>query len=74
MASTARPAADVPLVTLATAHPAKFGVAVEAATGRHPDLPPAFADLHHRKERCLTLPAEIGAIERAIGSAFGTVG
>ena len=32
-------AADVPVVTLATAHPAKFGDAVERATGVRPTLP-----------------------------------
>jgi threonine synthase len=31
-----------PLVTLATAHPAKFPDAVEAATGIRPHCPPAW--------------------------------
>jgi threonine synthase len=35
-----------PLVTLATAHPAKFPDAVEAATGIRPPLPPRMADLY----------------------------
>ncbi len=34
-----------PLVTLSTAHPAKFAAAVEAATGRTPSLPEGYADL-----------------------------
>ena len=36
-------ARDVPLVALATAHPAKFPAAVEQATGIVPALPPALA-------------------------------
>ncbi len=39
-----------PLVSLATAHPAKFAAAVEAATGRTPDLPDGFADVMSGKE------------------------
>ena len=39
-----------PLVTLATAHPAKFAAAVEAATGIAPPLPEGFADLMHGTE------------------------
>jgi len=40
-----------PLVTLATAHPAKFPDAVEAASGIRPPLPPRMADLYDRPER-----------------------
>lgn len=41
----------VPMITLATAHPAKFPDAVEAAIGIRPDLPPHMADLFQRPER-----------------------
>ena len=41
---------DVPLVSLATAHPAKFPDAVEQAVGIRPALPPHLADLMHREE------------------------
>ena len=41
---------DTPLVSLATAHPAKFAAAVEAATGRLPDLPEGYADVMSGKE------------------------
>jgi threonine synthase len=41
----------VPMITLATAHPAKFPDAVEAATGIRPALPPRMAGLFDRKER-----------------------
>ena len=40
-----------PIVTLATAHPAKFPDAVERATGVRPPLPAHLADLFDRPER-----------------------
>lgn len=54
--------ADVPVVTLATAHPAKFRDAVERATGMRPNVPSRVGDLFERQERYDTLPAEFGAI------------
>jgi threonine synthase len=41
--------ADVPVVTLATAHPAKFVDAVERATGVRPPLPARVGDLFERR-------------------------
>lgn len=41
----------VPMITLATAHPAKFPDAVQAAIGIRPALPPHMADLFQRPER-----------------------
>jgi threonine synthase len=55
--------ADVPVVTLATAHPAKFPDAVERATGQRPALPPRIGDLFEREERYDVLPARLDAIE-----------
>lgn len=55
-------ATDVPVVTLATAHPAKFRDAVERATGMRPQVPSRVGDLFERQERYDTLPAEFGAI------------
>ncbi len=55
-------AADVPIVTLATAHPAKFRDAVERATGTRPSLPSRIGSLFEREERFDTLPATIEAI------------
>ncbi len=55
--------AGVPVVTLATAHPAKFRDAVERATGQRPLLPARIGGLFEREERFASLPAEIGAIE-----------
>lgn len=40
-----------PMITLATAHPAKFPDAVQAASGINPPLPVFLADLHQREER-----------------------
>ncbi|MBX9797430.1 threonine synthase [Sphingomonas sp.] len=53
---------DAPIVTLATAHPAKFRDAVERATGRRPPLPARLGDLFAREERCATLPATLSAV------------
>ncbi|MGR3270039.1 threonine synthase [Thalassococcus profundi] len=41
----------VPMITLATAHPAKFPDAVEEASGLRPPLPERMADLFDRPER-----------------------
>lgn len=53
---------DVPVVTLATAHPAKFRDAVERATGMRPALPARIGGLMEREERFVTLPATAEAI------------
>jgi len=58
--------ADVPVVTLATAHPAKFRDAVERATGYRPQLPPRVGGLFEREERYVTLPATLEAVEAHI--------
>jgi threonine synthase len=54
--------ADVPVVTLATAHPAKFPDAVERATGMRPSLPTRVGDLFERDERYVELPGDYAAI------------
>jgi threonine synthase len=41
----------VPMVSLSTAHPAKFPEAVKEVTGTHPELPPHMADLFDRPEK-----------------------
>jgi threonine synthase len=62
---------DAPIVTLATAHPAKFGDAVERATGVRPTLPARIGDLFERQERYDSLPGTFDAVtayiaERAV--------
>jgi threonine synthase len=54
--------ADVPIVTLATAHPAKFVDAVERATGVRPPLPTRVGDLFEREEACSRLPGNYDAV------------
>ncbi|WP_309750436.1 threonine synthase [Novosphingobium sp.] len=53
---------EVPVVTLATAHPAKFRDAVERATGRRPSLPSRIGDLFEREERFVELPGDYAGI------------
>jgi threonine synthase len=51
------------VVTLATAHPAKFPDAVEQATGIRPVLPKRLAGIFDREERMESLPNNLAAIE-----------
>ena len=46
---------EAPVVTLATAHPAKFPAAVQAASGIEPALPAWLSDLYERQERLTVL-------------------
>jgi len=55
-----------PLVTLATAHPAKFPDTVEHATGVRPSLPAYCADLFERREVIHTLPNDVEAVKAFI--------
>ena len=59
---------DVPLVVLATAHPAKFGDAVFDATGVQPGLPDDLKDLSQRPEQCVMLPNNLGAVQSHVRS------
>ena len=54
--------ADVPVVTLATAHPAKFRDAVEQATGVRPALPGRIGTLFEREERFEILPGDYAKV------------
>ena len=55
-----------PIVTLATAHPAKFPDAVERASGTRPGLPRRVAHLFDRAERYDRLPADADALKAYI--------
>jgi threonine synthase len=57
----------LPVVNLATAHPAKFPQAVQAATGVRPALPERLANLGERPERLEVLPNELAAVRARIG-------
>ena len=56
----------VPMVVLATAHPAKFPDAVAKATGERPRLPARLADLMDRAERVDGLPNDVAALKTLI--------
>ncbi len=59
---------DRPIVTLATAHPAKFPDAVERATGLHPALPPHLADLFDRPERTTPMANDLACVSDFVRS------
>jgi len=61
-ARTSELPANIPIVTLATAHPAKFRDAVERATGQRPALPARVGDLFAREERFAELPGDYAAV------------
>ncbi|MCL6250659.1 threonine synthase [Altererythrobacter sp. KTW20L] len=58
----------VPVVTLATAHPAKFRDAVERATGQRPPLPARMGDLFEREESFTELPGDYDAVAAYVTS------
>jgi threonine synthase len=64
-------AGGVPVVAMATAHPAKFPDAIERATGHRPALPARMADLFERTERFTVLPNDLAAIEAAVRALAG---
>ncbi len=64
-------AGGVPVVAMATAHPAKFPDAMERATGHRPALPPRMADLFERPERFTVVPNDLGQVESAVRALVG---
>lgn len=57
---------NVPMVVLATAHPAKFPDAVRDACGQTPQLPQWASDLMQRKERFETVPNDEKSVKAFI--------
>ncbi len=57
---------ETPMITLATAHPAKFPDAVQAAMGHRPDLPPHMADMVDREEQVTRVPNDLATLEALI--------
>jgi threonine synthase len=55
-----------PMITLATAHPAKFPAAVEKATGQTPHLPSRLSHLMKAKESFKILPNSVAAVKEEI--------
>ncbi len=62
-AEQARADTVTPMITLATAHPAKFAEAVVKAGFSGVPLPPHMDDLLEREERYSVLPAELKAVQ-----------
>lgn len=63
---------SVPMVCLATAHPAKFPEAIEkSGVGVVPQLPHYMQDLFSREERCAVLPDDIKAVQRFMLDRLG---
>ncbi|UYN97856.1 MAG: threonine synthase [Enhydrobacter sp.] len=56
----------IPMVVLATAHPAKFPDAVQRAIAERPALPERLADLMDRTERVTGLPNDVAALKAMI--------
>jgi threonine synthase len=56
----------MPVIAMATAHPAKFPDAVEQATGIRPGLPPRLAHLMSGTERFSRAPNDLGTVESLI--------
>ena len=57
-----RSSRDAPMVTLATAHPAKFADAITAAGLDLPGLPPHLADLFERDERYAVVDNDLAQV------------
>ena len=54
---------NIPVVCLATAHPAKFGDAVLKAIGKAPDLPSGLQGLEDMESRCEVLDPDIKTVQ-----------
>jgi threonine synthase len=59
------------VVTLATAHPAKFAPAVFKALGREPEMPQVLEAVLSLDERYVTLPNDFKALSNYIGVEIG---
>ncbi len=57
---------DVPMVCLATAHPAKFGTAVQEAIGRSPEMPEGLQGLENKEARCKVLDADVEKVREFV--------
>jgi threonine synthase len=56
-------AADIPVVTLATAHPAKFPASVEKACGQTANAPQRVKDMMQQPERHTDLPNDLAGLQ-----------
>jgi threonine synthase len=65
-AARAEAPAGVPVIAMATAHPAKFGEAIAKALGAAPPLPKPLADLYEKEERFRTVPPRLDEVRAEI--------
>ena len=65
-AAKACASADIPVVCLATAHPAKFGAAVTKAIGKAPELPQELKGLEDKKSRCKVLDPDVSLVQNYV--------
>ncbi len=65
--------AGVPMITLATADPAKFPDAVERATGVRPPLPGFLSELFDRTERFVEFDNDLATIADAMAAFADTI-
>ncbi len=72
VARTSLDSSAIPNITLSTAHPVKFGAAVEEACGVTPKLPQHMADLYEREERFEVLPNDKEMLQRRILEGNGS--
>lgn len=61
-------AVGVPVVCLATAHPAKFGEIVEKAIGNPPEIPESLAGILEKPARCEIMSADWQEIQNYLAS------
>ena len=57
---------EIPIISLACAHPAKFPDAVYRATGFYPELPAQLNDLLEKKEYTVELPNDFDSVSTYI--------
>ncbi len=63
---------DTPMITLATAHPAKFPDAVEKASDLRPPLPERMDDLYQRSERLTRVENDLTKLEEIVKERIKT--
>jgi threonine synthase len=59
---------DIPVVCLATAHPAKFGEAVQQAIGCDPEIPPSLQGIEQRPKRSDLIAADTSLIKEYLAA------
>lgn len=63
--------ASAAVVTLSTAHPAKFSAAIKAAGLEEPTLPPHLSDLADREERFTVVENSLAAVTQFLSTELG---